>query len=365
VRVVIDAAPLLIRSAGVKSYLYYWIEALRRRAGPETVGTSPHLDTLGPLNHEGSVAGSWTTGCGLAALAVSNYTPLPVADWTTRGADIFHTCTLRRHPPRRTRVTATIHDMTCWLMPELHPPANVRAERSFAAVLKRVDAVIAVSHSTKADAIRTLGLAPEKITVIHSGVAPAFFAVTPEDTERVRKRYALQRPFVLFIGTIEPRKNLDALLDAYESLPPSVREEFEMVIAGPVGWARPETTARLARVRYLGYLPETDIAPLTAAAAVFAYPSLYEGFGFPVAQALAAGAPVLTSNVSSLPEVAGEAALLADPRSTAEIREGLTRLLLSPDLRTELARRGRCRGQQFRWEECAAQSLRFFESLLL
>lgn len=364
-RVVIDAVPLLIRSAGVKSYLYYWIEALRRAAGSQTVRTSPQIEHLGPLTHENSVAGSWTTGWGLASLALSNYTPLPVSDWSARGADIFHACTLRWRPPRHTRVTATIHDMTCWLMPELHPSANLRAERRFAAVLRRADAAIAVSQSTKDDSIRTLGLAPEKITVIHPGVAPAFFDVAPQEIERVRKQYRLARPFVLFIGTIEPRKNIDILLDAYESLAPSVREEFEMVIAGPVGWAQSGTTARLARVRYLGYLPETDIAPLTAAAAVFAFPSLYEGFGFPVAQALAAGVPVVTSHVSSLPEIAGDAALLVDPRSTAEVRDALSRLLLSPDLRAELARKGRCRAQQFRWDECAAKSLRFFESLLL
>jgi alpha-1,3-rhamnosyl/mannosyltransferase len=365
VRVVIDAVPLLIRSAGVKNYLYYWIQALRQAAGNETIGTCPRLEQLGPLNHEASVAGLWTTMRGLASLALANYTSLPVSDWSARGADIFHTCTLRREPPRRTRVTATIHDVTCWLMPELHPSANLRAERNFAEVLKRADAAIAVSQNTKEDAVRALGLPAEKITVIPSGIPPAFFEVTPQDIGRVRKQYRLTRPFVLFIGTIEPRKNIDTLLDAYESLPSSIREEFEMVIAGPIGWARPATTARLSRVRYLGYLPETDVAPLTAAAALFAFPSLYEGFGFPVVQALAAGVPVITSNISSLPEVAGDAALLADPRSTAELRDALSRLLLSPDLRAELARRGRCRAQEFRWEKCAAKSLRFFESLML
>src|SRR5579871_7043957 len=100
VRVVIDAAPLLIRSAGVKSYLYYWIDALRRAAGDHTVRTCPDLGALGPLNHEASVGGLWTTGRGLAALALSNYTPLPISEWSARGADIFHACTLRRHPPR-------------------------------------------------------------------------------------------------------------------------------------------------------------------------------------------------------------------------------------------------------------------------
>jgi glycosyltransferase involved in cell wall biosynthesis len=363
VRVLIDAVPLLIRSAGVKNYLYHWIAALRRAAGIETVATWPKLDRLAPLNHERSVAGLWTTSASLAALALSNYTPLPVADWCARDADVFHACTLRRNPPRRARVTATIHDMTAWLMPELHPAANRQAEHSFARVLQRADAAIAVSQSTKDDAVRILGLPPEKVMVIHSGVPDAFFDVQPEAAAAIRKRYCLERPFVLFVGTIEPRKNIDTLLDAYGALPRSVREEFEMVVAGPIGWAAEGTAARLSQVRYLGYVPEEDLAALTAAAAVFVYPSLYEGFGFPVAQALAAGVPVLTSTVSSLPELAGDAALLVDPRSTAELRDALARLLLAPDLRADLSARGRCRAQHFRWDRCAAQSLRFFQSV--
>src|SRR5207245_10166265 len=113
------------------------------------------------------------------------------------------------------------------------------------------------------------------------------------------------------------------------------------------------------RIRYLGYVPEPDIAALTAAATVFAYPSLYEGFGFPVAQAMAAGVPVVTSNVSSLPEITGGAALLIDPRSQSELRDALVRLLLSPDLRVEIAARGRLRARAFLWESCAVNSLAF------
>ena len=174
---------------------------------------------------------------------------------------------------------------------------------------------------------------------------------------------ALRRPFVLFVGTIEPRKNLDVLLDAFAALPASVREEYELVLAGPLGWAAKETQARLESARYLGYVPEPDLAPLTAAAAVFAYPSLYEGFGFPVAQAMAAGVPVITSNVSSLPEVAGDAAVLVDPRSVAELRDALCRLLLSAGLRADLAARGRARSERFRWPECAARSWEFFRKV--
>jgi glycosyltransferase involved in cell wall biosynthesis len=359
-RAVIDATPLLIRSAGVKNYLYHWIVHLRRTAGAGVIQTFPSMDPLGPLTHEASVASFARTYSALAALALANRTPLPVLDWIAQGADIFHATNLVQRPPRRCRLTATIHDATCWLMPELHARGNVRADEYFAATLRRADGLIAVSQSTKDDAVRVLGLKPEKITVIHSGVADAFFNTEAAAIDAVRARYGLHRPFVLFVGAIEPRKNLDLLFDAMESLPPSIREEFELVIAGPIGWASAATTARLQSVRYLGYVPEPDLAPLTAAATVFVYPSLYEGFGFPVAQAMAAGVSVVTSNVSSLPEIAGDAAVLIDPHSLAELRDALEHLLLSPGLRAELVLRGRLRAARFRWETCATQSLQFF-----
>jgi glycosyltransferase involved in cell wall biosynthesis len=362
-RVVIDAVPLLVRSAGVKNYLFYWIYHLRRQAGAAVVGTFPPLEDLGALSHETSVAGRWRTFGGLASLALANYTPLPVLDWMSAGADLFHAGTLIHRPPRRRLLTATVYDMTCWLMPELHPSANLRAERSFSELVRAAAGLIAISECTKNDAVRVLGLAPEKITVIYPGIADSFFDPDPAAAADVRARYGFKRPFVLFVGTIEPRKNVDALLEAFAALPPSLREQYELVIAGPSGWARPETKARLATVRYLGYVPEADLPALTAAAAVFAYPSLYEGFGFPAAQAMAAGAPVLTSNVSSLPEVTGDAAVLVDPRSVSELRSGLMRLLDSASLRADLASRARARAERFRWPECAARSLDFFREV--
>ena len=363
-RVLIDATPLLVRSAGVKNYLYHWIEHLRRAAGPgESIRTFPAFDAGLSLHHDRSVAGFWRTQLALATLAAANYTPAPVMDWVARDADIFHASSLTRETPRRARLTITIHDLTSWLMPELHPTANRRADENLAALARRAHRVIAVSECTRQDAVRVLSIAPEKIDVIHSGVAESFFHVEKAAVRAVRARYSLLKPFVLSVGTIEPRKNTDALLSAYQALPPSLREEFDLVLAGPLGWAAGSTIERVRRVRYLGYVPETDIAPLTAAATVFAYPSLYEGFGFPVAQAMAAGVPVITSNVSSLPEIAGDAAVLIDPRSLAELRDGLSRLLLSPDVRAQLAARGRERAELFHWQTCAERSLRFFREV--
>jgi alpha-1,3-rhamnosyl/mannosyltransferase len=368
-RVVIDATPLLVRSAGVKNYLYYWIRHLRRLAGGATVSTFPRLERVRALTHEASVADPLHTVCGLGALAISNYSGVPLLDWLTRGADVFHASVLVRHPPSKVRLTATVHDLTGFLMPGLHPRSNLVAERNFAQLARRADRLIAVSECTRQDAVRILGIAPEKICTIHSGVDEAFFDVPAALVNQVRLRYGLQRPFVLFVGTIEPRKNVDLLLDAFESLPIAMRDHWDLVVAGSAGWAAETTMARLRKVRdlgnvrYLGYIPEPDLAPLTAAADVFVYPSLYEGFGFPVAQAMAAGVAVITSNLSSLPEVTGTAALLVDPRSQSELRAALVRLLGTPDLRKALGLAGRERAGGFRWEACAAKSLEFFREV--
>ena len=260
-------------------------------------------------------------------------------------------------------LTATVHDMTCWLTPEFHTPDNIKADKRFAEkILTKADGLIAVSENTRQDAIRLLGLNPDKIVAIHSGVPDAYFDVTAADALRVRNQLKLFKLFILHIGTVEPRKNLDALLDAYLLLSESVREEVDLVFAGPMGWAASTTSQRilsgLPGVRYLGYVPESDLPGLTKAAAVFAYPSLYEGFGFPVAQAMAAGVPVLTSNNSCLPEITGAGAVHVDPRSPAEIRDGLDKLLISPDA---VVAAGRVKAQEYRWDRCAIRSWQFFQ----
>lgn len=360
-RVSIDATPLLLRSAGVKTYVYYWVQYLLRAAGPKRrVRLFPLLDGIGECAHERSVAGPLRTVAGIALLQAGNYIRRPVLDWIGARTDIFHHSSQQlRQAPRGCRITATLHDLTCWLMPEMHTAANVRANHEFARnVLRRAAGSIAVSGQTRDDAVRILGLDPEKIRVIYNGVAPAFFDAVP---------LAADKPYVLFVGTVEPRKNIAALLDAWTQLSPSVRQEFDLVLAGPAGWGDTGIGARLASagpgVRYVGYVPEAELPALNAGATVFVYPSLYEGFGLPLAQAMAAGVPAVTSAVSSLPEVAAGAALLVDPRSAAEICAALERLLLSPSLRSELGERGRRRAEEYRWETCAARSWEFFEEV--
>ncbi|HML15749.1 MAG TPA: glycosyltransferase family 1 protein [Bryobacteraceae bacterium] len=354
-RVTIDATPVLLRSAGVKTYVHHWVRHLRRQADLE-IRAFPFLRDFEALEHEASMLGPLATLPRLGLVYWLNQTGYPPLDLLVQGADIVHASNMLRRAPRRAKLTATLHDLTCWLMPQLHTRSNVRADENFAeAVLRRADGLIAVSENTRQDAIRLLGIAPEKIETIHSGVAPEYF-----DAQPARRA----RPYVLYVGAIEPRKNLNKLLDAWKRLRPEHREAFELVVAGPLGWGSQKTLARVrAEATYLGYVPEADLPGLVAGAAAFAYPSLYEGFGFPVAQAMAAGVPVLTSNTSSLPEIAGDAALLADPRSTVEIANGLARLLDSESLRRKLGERGRARARQFSWETCAARSLAFFRRI--
>ncbi len=357
--VLIDATSLLLRSAGIKSYTYNWIRSLRQLAGPGEIQAFPFLGDLGHFTHERSVIGPFKTWPRLALLYAVNGPGNPMLEWIASHARVFHVSNqLRRNIPKRPKITATIHDLTCWLMPELHTAANVRADAAFAEhTLKRADGLIAVSENTRQDAIRILGIAPEKIVTIHSGVPEEYFDA---------KAGEVAKPYVLFVGTIEPRKNLDTLLDAWSGM--RFAEAFDLVIAGPPGWSSDRVMARLeqgvAGVRYLGYVPESDMPSLTGAATAFVYPSLYEGFGFPVAQAMAAGVPVITSNTSCLPEIAGDGALFVDPRSAADLRGALERLLDSESLRRELAAKGRIRAARYRWEGCARKSLEFFRGLV-
>ncbi len=367
-RICVDATSLLLRSAGVKNYVYHWMRSLQRDAKEHEITAYPLLNNFGDLNHEASVLSMWQTIPRLALLHLMNVRFNPGMERLMSKVDVFHASNQVRNPPRNTLLTGTLYDMTCLLMPQNHTPGNVRAEQNFAdKVLSRAHGLIAISNHTRIDAVNLLGLNPDKIAVIYPGVPQAFFDVTAADVARVSAKHNLVKPYILFVGTVEPRKNLDLLLDAYEALPGSLREEFDLIAVGPIGWAAGSTVQRLEMgnpgIRHLGYVPESDLPGITAGAKVFVYPSLYEGFGFPVAQSMAAGVPVITSNVSSLPEVARDAALLIDPRSETELREALARLLTSPNLQKRLATKGMEISKEYTWRVAARKSAEFFSRL--
>ena len=267
----------------------------------------------------------------------------------------------------------TIHDLNVLRFPELFRPwfrhyARVVLPRA----ARAADAIITVSHASKADVVDGLGIPEERVTVVPNGVDPAFAPLAPdgERAHEVRRRYGLQDNFVLTVGSVEPRKNLPRLLEAVSQLRTrSDTADVVLVHAGPEGWLANGVSRTVQAhglsdaVRFLGYVPKRDLAALYGLARLTAYPSLYEGFGLPVAEAMACGCPVVTSNVSSLPEVAGDAGLLVDPGSVEEIAAGIAALWTDAARRRELAARGRAQARRFTWDRTARETAAVYEAV--
>jgi glycosyltransferase involved in cell wall biosynthesis len=358
-RISIDAIALLLRSAGVKNYLYHWIHSLQQHARQHQITAFPALGDIAVLDHERSALSFGATYARLALVHFLNVRSNPSINFLMNGVDVFHASNIIRNVPTRPKLTGTLYDMTVKLFPQFHTAGNIAAETSFyERVLKRADGIIAISENSKNDGVRLLGIDPARIAVIYPGIDERFFSATAS-------KHA--KPYVLFVGTIEPRKNLDTLLDAWLALPADVRDAHDLVIAGPIGWASGATVARLQSgikgVRPVGYVPEASLPSLTAGARAFVYPSLYEGFGFPVAQAMAAGVPVITSNVSSLPEITQGSAVLVDPRSSQDLAAGIAHVLTTPSLAAQLSTTAKSIAGRYKWEVAAAQSAAFFAGL--
>jgi glycosyltransferase involved in cell wall biosynthesis len=366
-RIYLDCTPFLVRSAGVKAYLYYLNQYLHATAEGREIVCFPFLSRPGSLRHDASTLGRFASLARAAFATRLNGPWNPISKWAAHRADLFHASNLVRDVPCKIVLTTTVHDLTSFLLPELHTQQTIRADRAFfSRIVSRARQVIAVSNNTKQDLLAALRIPDSRISVIYPGVREEYFGGDPPDGPATRESYGLARPYILFVGTLEPRKNLARLLDAYAGMRPGLREEFDLVLVGMPGWLDRETRARVRSgvdaVRALGYVAERDMPAIMAGATVFAYPSLYEGFGFPVVEALAAGVPVLTASAGSLPEIAGDAACYVDPLSVTEIRTALERLLTSPEERRGMIQRGSKQARRYSWRESALKTWAFFEN---
>ncbi len=272
---------------------------------------------------------------------------------------------------RRTRLVVTIYDLSFVTHPEFHLPENVRhCLAGTRAAIERADAIIAISEHTRRDLVERLGAPAERIVVTPLAADPALRPVTdPARRDAVRRRYRLPERFALYLGALEPRKNLLRLLEAYAALNESLRREVGLVVAGASGWLNDSVHAHVEKlglapaVCFAGYVAGDDVAALYSLADVFVYPSLYEGFGLPVLEAMACGAPVIASNVASLPEVTGDAAVLVAPEDVDAIRDTLARVLTDAALRADLSGRGLARAASFSWDRCARQTAAVYRSV--
>ena len=274
-------------------------------------------------------------------------------------------------PPFPGRTVTTVHDLSHHIYPQFHPPARIDyMRRMLPASLARASHVITVSESARQDLITHFGHAPERITAIPLGANPAFRPHSAAELAPVLARWGLQaQGYSLYVGTIEPRKNLDRLLDAYEALPKALRARYPLVMAGSPGWRSEHTHARMAGaasagwLHYLRYVPQADLPALYAGARLFAYPSLYEGFGLPIVEAMASGTPVLTSNTSCMPEVAGGAARLVNPLDVEDMALALEECLSNEAWQADARAKGLVRAANLSWDGCVEETVAVYRQL--
>jgi glycosyltransferase involved in cell wall biosynthesis len=295
----------------------------------------------------------------------------PPLDWFFKTTlDLTHSATPLVIPTRGKKMI-TVHDLFFWDFPEeSNPEARKYFRKKIERSLAKADGIIAVSQYTNKALREKFDIPDGRIRTIHEGLDPFFLQEIPPDTlECLRKRYSLPAEFILFVGAPEPRKNLGALLDALK-LVHAGRDKVPLVIAGPRAKDEARLNDQIARdglepwVRFLGYVPKRELMTLYRLASVFVFPSLCEGFGFPLLEAMAGGLPVAASDVSALPEIGGEAAVYFDPKNPEDIAEKVTRLLQDTQLRQELIDKGKKRALDFDWARAAGETLDFYRAVL-
>jgi glycosyltransferase involved in cell wall biosynthesis len=287
--------------------------------------------------------------------------------------DLFHGTHYVVPPLYRARAVVTIHDIIHVLYPQFLPnrAALLYARVMIARALRRADRIITVSYNSKRDLVDYFGISPARIDVIYNGVASRFREeIAPEERDRVAAKYGLPRPYLLFLGGEKPHKNVRNVLRAFAEARRERELPHALVLAGPMPANRSRVEALIsgldlgARVFRPGIVPEEDLPGLYAASDALLYPTLYEGFGLPVAEAMACGVPVLTSSTSALQEIAGGYALLVDPMDVAAIARGIVEIATNPERRAELVALGRRRAADFSWDRAAEQTLRVYAEAL-
>ena len=285
--------------------------------------------------------------------------------------DVFHETTgfaFRFDGPTVT----TIHDLAWRRFPSTHPRERVAAyERWIGNTVRRSAQFVTVSSAIKQEVVDILGVEPEKITTIPEAPRNAFHPRTQMQCQDALCKLSLAyRGFLLCVGTLEPRKNVNAAIAAFGKLPCTERKRWPLVLVGMRGWLTTSTEDQLASlvqsgsVRVLGYVDDDDLACLCAAARMLIYPSLYEGFGLPPLEAMASGTPVISSNASSLPEVVGEAGIQVDPHDVDALHEGIRRLTEDDALWDALRSKGLARAARFSWRRCAQETLAVYQQVL-
>lgn len=371
-RIGIDYTPALRERAGIGRFTRELVRALSKL-------DKEHEYVLVRTRDSGTLQGQdWPGNFRICTLPLGQraaawmwhrlHLPLPL-DLFTGPLDLFHATDYTLPPLRRGRAIVTVHDLSFLRYPECAPPALVQyLTRAVPKAAQRADLVLVDSFFTKGEIVDLLGLPEENIEVVYGGVGPQFVpGEEGEATRRVLQQYHLDHPFLLTLGTLEPRKNMAGLLEAYALLRREADLEHHLLIGGGKGWLYQDIFRQVEQlgledtVRFLDYVPEEDLPALLSSAALFVYPSLYEGFGLPPLEAMACGTPVVASNASSLPEVLGDAALMVEPTSAPALASAIYRVLVDDELRGSLVDKGKVRASRFTWAAAAQKLLDLYQ----
>ncbi len=370
-RIAIDATSVPPQPAGAGVYAIELVRAMAQRDRHDGYalfvrGSWLDADLAGKRNWRAEHVGAASRPARLAW----EQARLPRA-LSSLGIDVLHSThhTLPLAGVRCRRVV-TIHDVTFFRIPERYPPARRLYMQTLTRLSARVaDAIIAPSNAARDDIVRTLGVPATKVVTVYEAAAGRFVPVPDAAAMAVARAHGIEGPFVLSVGSLEPGKNRARLIRAMAMLRDSGMQH-QLVVVGQKAWkfdqelALVEELGMRDRVRYLGYVSDADLPALYSAADAFAFPSLHEGFGLPVIEAMACGTPVLTSSISATAEVATDAAVLVDPLSVDAIRDGLQRLLEEAELRADLSARGRARAAEFSWHRAADETHAVYESVV-
>lgn len=281
--------------------------------------------------------------------------------------DVFHSSDWLEPPTRKAKRVTTIHDFAVFKYPETFTPRgghniveNQKKKLHF--VKNYSDLVIAVSENTKREAMEILKIPERRIKVIYEAADPLFSPRSKEAVKEIKKKYRIEGDYLLCVGTREPRKNLERVVLAFAEIV-SAYPNLSLVIAGKYGWGE-ESEKLEKKVKILGFVEKEDLARLYSGATAFIYPSLYEGFGLPILEAMACGCPVITSNLGAMKEVAGEAALLVNPEKLEEIAGAISKIYRNAKTRENLVLKGLKRAGEFSWDKTALQTLEIYRSLI-
>lgn len=377
VRIAIDYTPAVHQRAGIGRHTRQLVAALaplvqdRHKIVLVIFGRPTHGDVAAPASCQVRViplANRW--------LSVAWYRarlPLPV-DWLSGSADLYHASDFVLPPVSTGRTLLTVHDLSFLTVPGcadegLQSYLSHVVPRSVA----RADHVLADSESTKRDLANHMGVPPDKVTVVYPGVEARFRPPTDAASgAAVRTRYGIgEQPFILGVGTLEPRKNWPALIRAWTLLRNRTALPHRLVLAGGKGWLYRDIFAAAAASKFsddivfTGFVEDSFLPALYGSADVLGFPSLYEGFGIPVVEAMACGTPVVCSNNSALPEAAGDGALLVDARDEAGLADALHQVIEDESMRDDLRARGLAHARRFTWEAAAASQLAAYELAVL